>query len=306
MESGAGTRFVTIGRAADANLRAVVRKDLDKHIRKIFSVFALVMIAMFVTGLTMGIWSNLNWIMLGVGALCCLLVFWNFVFVFNFSYALACVINGSVLAAWYANGPAILLGGLMTIYGLRLFFFTLLRVRSTSYAQRAANVRKADEQMPTPIKFAIWLQCSFLYCFHLFAIYLAGMPGVITTSVLAGAAVILAGILIEGFADFQKQRVKAVDRDAFVATGLYARWRHPNYGGEILVQVGLLIVGFGVASGWLNYVVVAVSPLYILLLMIAECGRSDKYMELRFGDQSAFREYAARSGCYLPKVGIAL
>ena len=99
------------------------------------------------------------------------------------------------------------------------------------------------------------------------------------------------------------QKAKALAPDAFVTGGLFSRWRHPNYAGEMLVQFGLIIVGLGsIPGGWVNYAAVTIAPLYIILLMISECGRSDKYMELRYGDSSEFRSYVGRSGCYFPKV----
>ena len=186
---------------------------MDKHIRKIFSLFVLVMIALFILRLREGVWTDLNWLMLGIGAVVCLLVFRVFVYIFNFSYSLACFLNGGLLALWFANPPALLLGGAMMIYGLRLFLFTWFRVRSVSYQERVRNVEQADEQLPTPVKYALWVQCSFLYCFHLFAIYLSAMAAQMNASVLAGAAVILAGIVIEGVADAQKQKAKATARD---------------------------------------------------------------------------------------------
>ena len=73
---------------------------------------------------------------------------------------------------------------------------------------------------------------------------------------------------------------------------------------EILVQVGLIVAGVGaVSSGWLGYLAVVVAPLYIILLMIAECGRADRYMDLRYGDRADFREYVGRSGSILPRLG---
>ena len=276
---------------------------MDKHIRKIFSLFVLVMIGLFVLALRGGFWSPLNWAMLGVAAICCVLVFRCFVYIFNFSYGLACVLNGLLLAVWFGNTVAILLGGVMALYGLRLFLFTLFRVRSESYAPRVENVQKADAAMPSGVKIALLVQCSFLYCFHLFPIYIAGQGGVVTATVLAGVAIILAGTLIEGLADAQKQKAKALVPDSFVTDGLFSRWRHPNYVGEILVQIGLIVVGLGaIPGGWVNYVAVTVAPLYIILLMIAECGRADRYMDLRYGDRNAFKAYVLRSGCYLPKL----
>jgi steroid 5-alpha reductase family enzyme len=276
--------------------------SLEKHIRKIFSLFVIVMIALFVLRLRADIWTPLNWMMLAVGAVVCVLVFRVFVYIFNFSYGLACMLNGALLAAWFGNGPALLLGGAMLIYGLRLFLFTWFRVRSDSYAFRVKNVAAADAQMPVGVKFALWVQCSFLYCFHLFAVYLAGQSGDLNAGVIAGTLIILLGTLIEGVADSQKQKAKAIAPMNFVATGLYRGWRHPNYGGEILVQLGLICAGVSVVTaGWADYAAVIVSPLYVILLMISECGRSDKYMDLRYGDKPDFKDYVSRSGCYLPR-----
>jgi len=275
---------------------------LDKHIRKIFSVFALVMLAMFIYAVIGGFWSNLNWLMLTGAAVCCVLVFRVFVYIFNFSYALVCILNGALLAVWFANGPAILLGGAMALYGLRLLLFTWFRTRSASYAVRVKNIQQADAQMPTPIKFALWVQCSLLYCFHQFATYIAAQAGWISPAVIAGTVLILAGTWIEGLADFQKQQAKATAPDQFVSHGLFSRWRHPNYSGEMLVQLGLIVAGVGsLTVGWINYVAVTVAPLYIILLMLSECTRGDRHMELRYGASEAFRDYARRSGSVLPR-----
>jgi steroid 5-alpha reductase family enzyme len=277
---------------------------LDKHIRKIFSLFVVVMIALFVMRLRADIWTLPNWVMLGAGMLACVLVFRSFVYVFNFSYGLASMLNGAFLAAWFANAPAILLGGAMFIYGLRLFLFTWFRVHSDSYAFRVKISADADAKLPVAIKWALLLQCGFLYCFHLFGVYFAGEVATLSTSVIIAVVMILTGTLIEGLADAQKQKAKAIAPDVYVTSGLFSRWRHPNYVGEILVQIGLLIAGIGaVATGWGNYAAVIVAPLYVILLMISECGRSDAYLELRFGDKAEFRQYKDNSGAFLPRIG---
>jgi steroid 5-alpha reductase family enzyme len=272
-------------------------------IRQIFSVFALAMLALLVSRVYAGVWTETNWIMFSTAALVCLLVFGVFVYIFNFSYALACIMNGSLIAVALPTAPAFLLGGLMVIYGLRLGAFSWTRTRSDSYAQRSASTRAADQHMPTPIKAALWLQCTLLYTFHLFAIYLAAAKGELSTSVIVAAGIILAGILIEGLSDAQKQRAKMVERDNYVATGWFSRWRHPNYFGEILVQIGLIVAGVGaIDAGWANYLAVTVAPLYIILLMLSECMRADKSLLKRYQDKEGFAEYWARSGSLLPKL----
>ena len=58
--------------------------------------------------------------------------------------------------------------------------------------------------------------------------------------------------MLEAVADQQKQSAKALNPTAFVSTGLYARLRHPNYLGEIVFQVGLIVAAVvaGAADGW--------------------------------------------------------
>ena len=243
---------------------------LDKHIRKIFSVFALAMMVLFVLRLQADTWTGLNWIMLITSAVLCLLVFRCFVFIFNFSYSLACVANAMWIAVQWPSMATALLSGAMIIYGLRLFWFTWSRVNSESYAPRVAHVNTEDAKLPVPVKAAIWLQCSFLYTFHLFAIYLVAERGVLSLSVWLATVVIIVGTVIEGLADHQKQKAKSQASQDFVSDGLYARWRHPNYAGEILVQLGLIIAGVGAATAyWGDFAAVVIAPLYIILLMIS-------------------------------------
>jgi steroid 5-alpha reductase family enzyme len=195
-----------------------------------------------------------------------------------------------------------LAGGAMALYGLRLLLFTASRMNSPSYAPRVKNVQKADAHMPVAIKVALWVQCSFLYTFHLFAVYIAGQVGWVSPTLLTGVALILIGTGIEGLADYQKQKAKALAPDNFVSTGLFSRWRHPNYAGEILVQIGLIVIGVGcLTGGWINYIAVTVAPLYIILLMLAECSRADQSMQEHYGQREDFRAYAARSGSVLPR-----
>ncbi|MBT8422059.1 MAG: DUF1295 domain-containing protein [Gammaproteobacteria bacterium] len=251
-------------------------------------------------------WTPLNWIMLGVSAAVCLLVFQCFVYIFNFSYALACLINGIVIAVAGQSLAGYLLGGAMAFYGARLLWFTWSRTRSESYAARVANVQREDAKLPPPVKVALWVQCTLLYTFHLFGVYIAALQGVLSSGVIAGAAIIIAGVVIEGLADAQKQAAKAVDRDSFVTSGLYARWRHPNYIGEIIVQVGLIVAGVSAVAAagmtWGTFAAVLLSPVYIILLMLSECLRADDSMESRYGEREDFRAYKENSGSFLPRL----
>lgn len=275
---------------------------MHRHIRKIFSVFALGMMVLFGLRLSVDAWSFVNWGMLLVSALVCLLVFRCFVFIFNYSYALACLLNGLFIAIAIGSTAGYLLGGVMAAYGARLFWFTWSRTRSDSYAARVENVRREDARLPVPVKFALWLQCTFLYTFHLWAVYAVAVRGELSLMVFTGAGIIVLGLVIEALADAQKQAAKAGNPADFVRQGLYANWRHPNYIGEILVQAGLIVAGLAaVFATWGNVAAVIISPLYVILLMISECGRADDSMQERYGEREDFLDYRNRSGRYLPK-----
>lgn len=273
------------------------------HIRKIFSVFALLMMVLFGMRLSADVWTAVNWATMAVSATVCLLVFRCFVQIFNYSYALACIVNGALIAVTAQTLAGYLICGLMVLYGVRLLWFTVTRMASESYAPRVANIRNEDAKMPGFVKGLLWLQCTFLYTFHLFGAWLVAQRGLLDASVIAGALLIAAGLLIEALADAQKQSAKAENPNTFVAGGLFARWRHPNYIGEIIVQCGLMVAGIGaVAAGWGAFAAVTVAPLYIVLLMLAECLRADDHMEQRYGDQQEFLDYRQRSGAILPRL----
>jgi steroid 5-alpha reductase family enzyme len=274
---------------------------LHKHIRKIFSVFVLGMIALFAIRLSADAWSSVNWLMMLTAAISCLLVFTSFVFVFNFSYALACIFNGLIIMLMLPSVSSMLLGGAMFIYGLRLFLFTWYRVRSESYQVRVKVIAEEDARLPGFVKFALWVQCTFMYTFHLFAVYLAAGAAAPSFSVYAATAIILFGTLIEGTADRQKQQAKARAPGELVTSGLFSRWRHPNYAGEVLVQIGLILAGVGaVSAGWGNYAAATIAPVYVILLMVSECTRVDLSQAERFGENESYRQYVERSGSLLP------
>jgi steroid 5-alpha reductase family enzyme len=274
-----------------------------KYIRQIFSVFALTMIVLFAMRVSADAWSSLHWTIMAVSAVACVLVFSCFIYIFNYGYAIAALLNGTLIAALSQTPAGYILGFAIAAYGLRLLLFTWSRNRAESYASRMENVRKEDAKFPLPVKIALWLQCAFLYTFHLYGIIAAAQRGELSATVWAGVAIILLGLLTETLADAQKQAVKAVDSMAYASKGLYARWRHPNYTGEIIFQIGIIVVGLGaVAPVWGNLLAVTVAPLYIILLMIAECLRADDHMEQRYGDRDDFREYFGRSGSILPRL----
>jgi steroid 5-alpha reductase family enzyme len=134
------------------------------------------------------------------------------------------------------------------------------------------------------------------------ALWLLALQPTFSAGIITAGIVMFAGTVLEGLADHQKQRSKEAAPERFVAVGLFARWRHPNYLGEILFQLGLIIVAVTSALTADDLVAGLISPLYIVILMISEARRVDDYQITRYGSETTYLDYRARSGSLWPKV----
>jgi steroid 5-alpha reductase family enzyme len=275
----------------------------EGQIRRIFPVFVLAMWVATGIAISTGRWTGLSWLLAAEAAAICLVVFVNFVWVFNFGYAAcAVVLNVTILAVAGASTSALLVGGLLTAYGLRLAIFSLRRYRHPSFAARAAGVRAAHRTLPLPIKVLLWLQTTTLFTFHATTTFnLATTDAPVSAWVVVGAALLAVGLVLEAVADHQKQSAKADVPDRWVSTGLFARMRHPNYLGEIVVQLGVVVAGVGAAGsvGW--WVAAALAPVYIMILMLSATTGAELAAEARYGDVPGFDDYVGRTGILLPR-----
>lgn len=278
-------------------------------IRKIFPVFVLLMWVSAGFWIANDQWSGLNWLLAAEAAVICSIVFVNFVHVFNFGYATCLfVLNLTILIATGAPTGGVIIGGLLMLYGLRLFSFVTARYRHPSFAGRRAGIKMAHKSLPKPIIVLLFLQTTTLMTFHAMTTYnisskaeREGTSGV-TTWVIVGAVILLIGLVLESVADAQKQQAKHTDGSRWVQTGLFARTRHPNYLGEILVQLGVIIAGIGAASNWYGYAAGFLAPTYIIILMLSATTGGEKSKFDKYGDDTDFQAYAARSNALLPKL----
>ena len=280
----------------------------EGQIRRIFPVFVL---AMWVTA---GVWITSDRWSTGITVLAveafvvCLVVFVNFVLVFNLGYATSLLLlNVTVLALVGHGTAALVVGGVLVLYGLRLLLFTLSRLRHPAYAERRAGAAAASAALPTPIKVLVWVQTSTLFTFHAMTTYwLARGEVALTPAVTVGAALMLLGLVVEAVADAQKQSAKRRSPQTFVSTGLFSRSRHPNYGAEILVQLGLVVcaVGAAAATGTWGWVLAGtvLAPIYIVLLMLSATTGAELAAQARYGADDTYQAYAARTGTLLPRL----
>ena len=272
----------------------------------VFTVFVLAMWDAAGIWVSKGVWTSTNTLMLVVAALLCLLVFVNFVWVFSYTYALtAILLNLAILVRVGAPLGAMLLGSVLVAYGLRLFAFVYVRNQAPSFTARRQMVRDADKALPLAVKVILFVCCTWLMAFLPMTTYLLAVHEITNPGVVVGALVVATGLIIEGVADAQKQRAKSRDNTHWAQRGLWSRTRHPNYAGEILVQLGVVTaaISASVVSGgfaWYETFAALLSPVYIVLLMLWSAGNGDRRQLATYGETEGYAAYRERTWALVP------
>ncbi|KAJ1641387.1 hypothetical protein T492DRAFT_831268 [Pavlovales sp. CCMP2436] len=137
------------------------------------------------------------------------------------------------------------------------------------------------------------------------------------------------GLVLETLADFEKaafkQRARALGggraeaAEVACTSGLYARWRHPNYGGDLLFWLAVYAGALPSLAALLRAQGDDTSGYSVTLLLaaVATCGQlaeiaiiqtraseSEASQQRRYGASEAFRAYIRRSGSLLPKLRV--
>ncbi len=119
---------------------------------------------------------------------------------------------------------------------------------------------------------------------------------------VVGAAVWLAGLVIEAVADAQKSafRGKEENGDRFVDGGLWRYSRHPIYFGEILVWGGLFLYAVPFLLGAAFVVVLGPVFITVLLLFVSGIPLLERSADEKYGDDPAYRDYKRRTSILVP------
>jgi steroid 5-alpha reductase family enzyme len=112
-----------------------------------------------------------------------------------------------------------------------------------------------------------------------------------------GLAVFVIGLMIEIWADRELSRFRAnpANRGKLLTTGMFARIRHPNYLGEIILQWGIGIAAFGMTFNPLVFI----GPAVMTGLIVKLSGVPMLEEQLR--DRPGYAQWAAKAGALWPK-----
>lgn len=216
-------------------------------------------------------------------------------------------ISTFVMALWMVSVRALLgaVGWLVAVFvwmwALRLGSFLAIRIHRSGRDDRFVDIKRSASRF----LIAWTLQGLWVFLTSLAALIVITSTQAnreIGWSVWFGSVMWVVGFLIEIVADAQKSafNAKPENRGKWVDVGLWRFSQHPNYFGEIVLWLGVFVMGFEVYVGW--QWLACLSPLFVILLLTKVSGIPllDKRAKEKFGDDSAYLAYKQRTNVLIP------
>ncbi len=209
------------------------------------------------------------------------------------------VTAGALLIRGDFDPRSLVIAAAIAVWALRLGPFLFLRVRRDGEDRRFRQIKPNF-----PVFLMTWT-LQGLWVSLTAAPALAALLATDSTApdwtLAAGAALWLAGFVIEVAADEQKRRFRAIpeNRQRYIASGLWAWSRHPNYFGEILLWIGIAVIAAPVLQGW--QLATLVSPVFVWLLLTRISGvrMLEARANRRWRDDPGYQEYLRRTNTLL-------
>jgi steroid 5-alpha reductase family enzyme len=198
------------------------------------------------------------------------------------------------------DARSLLLAGLVIVWAVRLASFLYLRIRAAGEDRRFREIKQSFTRF-----LLAWTLQGLWVAFSL----AAALAAITATQRLeldpfaaVGLLVWLAGFALEVIADRQKSAFNArpENKGRFIRSGLWSWSRHPNYFGEIVLWVGVVLIALPVLRGW-QYATL-ISPLFIILLLTRVSGVPllEKRADEKWGGHPDYEAYKARTPVLVP------
>lgn len=166
-----------------------------------------------------------------------------------------------------------LVTALVTIWGLRLAYIIIGRLRKKPEDKRYVELRKAwkgNEAINSFVRiFMVQAVLAWVIAASVYHVNFA-LPQTITWLAAAGLVVWAIGFYFEVIGDWQLKKFLAdpANKGKIMARGLWRYTRHPNYFGEATMWWGIFLVALSVPNGW----IAILSPVAITYLLLFVSG----------------------------------
>lgn len=195
-----------------------------------------------------------------------------------------------------------LLSLLVAVWAMRLGTFLFIRVK------KAGKDGRFDEIKKKFFRFAFTWTLGGAWVFLTMAAALAAITSAeqapLGALAYVGIIIWIAGFTFEVVADYQKSAFKRnpENKDRFITSGLWAKSRHPNYFGEIMLWVGIALIALPVLSGW-QYVTM-ISPFFVAFLLIKVSGipMLEQRAEEKWGTEAEYQRYVESTPVLIPRM----
>ena len=200
------------------------------------------------------------------------------------------------------NGANIAIVLLITLWALRLGTFLFMRIHKDGEDKRFRSIKPSATQF-----FMTWtLQGLWVSLCSMCALTAISSDTGVSVNALfyIGLGLFIYGFCTEIVADKQKSKFRAIpeNRDKFITTGLWAKSRHPNYFGEIVLWLAVALMSFSSLQG-LQYITL-ISPIftYILLVYVSGVRMLESRGYKKWGHLEEYKTYQKSTPMLFPKL----
>ena len=200
------------------------------------------------------------------------------------------------------NGASIAIVLFISLWAIRLGSFLFSRIHKDGEDKRFRTIKPSATQF-----FMTWtLQGLWVSLCSMCALTaISSESGVVVNAFYyLGVVLFIYGFYTEVKADNEKSKFRSVpeNRDKFITTGLWAKSRHPNYFGEIVLWAAIALISLPSLSG-LQYITL-ISPIftYVLLVHVSGVRMLEARGQKKWGHLEEYKAYQKSTPMLFPKL----
>jgi len=189
---------------------------------------------------------------------------------------------------------------LVAIWGLRLSFYILKRLKNSSGEDPRYVAMRTTWRGNKAVNayFRVFMAQGILALLVSTGVVIINLSSetLLDIAAILGTIIWLIGFLFESIGDSQLRAHLAnpVNKGKLMTSGLWRYTRHPNYFGEAVQWWGIFIMAFGVPFGWIGII----SPVLITILLVFVSGVPPT--EKRFEGRPGWDVYKKRTSMFIP------